>query len=110
MFAIVLVGSPRAETIWPRESLALWIIEADGISRRLLSDGNQERIFRTLVENGVNIHGEVIPRSPFKKMVEGASRTAFTCNFFAERRMVYSKDSSIESCLRRPPGDQRPGA
>jgi hypothetical protein len=30
-------------------------------------------------------------------MVEGASRTAFSCNFFAERQMVYSKDASIKN-------------
>jgi hypothetical protein len=97
VLAIVLVGSLRTETIWQRESLALWIIEADGVSRRLLSDGKDERIFRILVENGINIHAEVIPRSRFKQMVEGASRTAFSCNFFAERRIVYSKDPSIKS-------------
>jgi len=101
VLAIVLVGSLRSETIWQRESLGLWIIEADGVSRRLLSDGNDERIFRTLVENGINIHAEVIPRSRFKKMVEGASRTAFSCNFFAQRRIVYSKDPSIESWFKK---------
>jgi hypothetical protein len=101
VLAIVLVGSLRAETIWQRESLALWIIEADGVSRRLLSDGNEERIFRILVENGINIHAEVIPRSRFKKMVEGASRTAFSCSFFAQRRIVYSKDPSIESWFKK---------
>jgi hypothetical protein len=101
VLASVLVGSLRAETIWQRESLALWIIEADGVSRRLLSDGKDERIFRILVENGIDIHAEVIPRSRFKKMVEGASRTAFSCNFFAERRIVYSKDRSIESWFKK---------
>src|SRR5271156_1467073 len=101
VLAIVLVGSLRAETIWQRESLGLWIIEADGVSRRLLSDGDNERIFRILVENGINLHAEVIPRSRFKKMVEGASRTAFSCNFFAERRIVYSKDPSIESWFKK---------
>lgn len=97
VLAIVLVGSLSTDTIWQRESLGLWIIEADGVSRRLPSDGNDERIFRILVENGINMHAEVIPRSRFKKMVEGASRTAFSCNFFAIREMVYSKDPSIES-------------
>ena len=29
-------------------------------------------------------------------MVEGTSRTAFSCNFFAERKVVYSSDPSIE--------------
>src|ERR1700675_1907654 len=101
VLAIVLVGSLRTETIWHRESLGLWIIEADGVSRRLPSDGKDERVFRILVENGINIHAEVISRSRFKKMVEGASRTAFSCNFFAERRIVYSKDPSIESWFKK---------
>jgi hypothetical protein len=76
VLAIVLLGSLRAETIWQRELLALWIIQADGVCQRLLSDGKDERICRILVENGINIYAEVIPRSRFKKMVEGASRTA----------------------------------
>jgi hypothetical protein len=101
VLAIVLVGSLSTETIWHRESLGLWIIEADGVSRRMPSDGNDERVFRILVENGINIHAEVIPRSRFKKMVEGASRTAFSCNFFAQRQIVYSKDPSIESWFKK---------
>jgi hypothetical protein len=101
VLAAVLVGSLSEETIWDRESLGLWIIEADGVTRRLRSDGNDERIFRILVENGINIHAEVIPRSRFKQMVEGSSRTAFSCNFFAERRIVYSIDSSIDNWFKQ---------
>jgi uncharacterized protein len=101
VLAIVLVGSLSTKTIWHREALGLWIIEADGVSRRLPSDGNDERIFRILVENGIDIHAEVIPRSRFKQMVEGASRTAFSCNFFALREIVYSKDPSIESWFKK---------
>jgi hypothetical protein len=96
VLAAVLVGSLSEATIWRRESLSLWVIESDGVTRRLRSDGNDERIFRIFVEEGINIHAEVIPRSRFKQMVEGASRTAFSCNFFAHRKMVYSKDPSIE--------------
>jgi hypothetical protein len=101
VLAVVLVGSLSTETIWRRESLGLWIIEADGVSRRLPSDGKDERVFRILVENDINIHAEVIPRGRFKKMVEGASRTAFSCNFFAHRQIVYSKDPSIESWFKK---------
>ena len=97
VLAVVLVGSLLKETIWDRESLGLWIIESDGVSRRLRSDGQDERIFRILVEDGINIHAEVIPRSRFKQMVEGSSRTAFSCNFFAKRKLVYSKDPSIDN-------------
>jgi hypothetical protein len=101
VLAVVLVGSLSTETIWQRESLGLWIIEADGVSRRLPSDGKDERIFRILVENGINIYSEVIPRARFKQMVEGASRTAFSCSFFAERQIVYSKDPSIENWFKK---------
>ena len=97
VLAIVLVGSLSLETIWRRESLGLWIIEADGVTRRLQSDDADLRVYRILVENGINLHAEVIPRSRFKQMVEGASRTAFSCNFFAERRIVHSNDPSIET-------------
>jgi hypothetical protein len=96
VLAVVEVGSLRAETIWARHALSLWIIEADGVTRRVPSDGTDERVFRILAENGVNIHAEVIPRSRFKQIVEGASRTAFSHNFFAERRIVASKDKSID--------------
>src|SRR6516225_139459 len=101
ILAVVLVGSLSTETIWQRESLGLWIIEADGVSRRLPSDGKDERIFRVLVENDINVHAEVIPRARFKQMVEGASRTAFSCNFFAHREIVYSKDPSIDSWFKK---------
>jgi hypothetical protein len=96
VLAVVQVGSLLPETIWARHCLFVWIIEADGVTRRIASDGTDERVFRILVENGINVHAEVIPRSRFKKMVEGASRTAFSHSFFAERRIVASKDKSID--------------
>lgn len=101
VLAVVLVGSLSEQIIWRREAIGLWIIEADGVSRRLPSDGEDERIFRILVENGINMYAEVIPRTRFKQMVEGASRTAFSCNFFAERKIVYSKDPSIDGWFKK---------
>ena len=95
ILAVVQVGSLAPETIWERESLGVWIIEADDVTRRLPSDGKDERIFRILVEDGIDIHAEVIPRSRFRQMVEGSSRTAFSCSFFARRKVVYSADPSI---------------
>lgn len=95
VLAAVLVGSIKEDVIWRKETIGLWIIEADGVTKRLKSDGNDERIFRTFVEDGFNIHAEIIPRSRFKQMVEGSSRTAFSCNFFAHRELVYCDDPSI---------------
>jgi hypothetical protein len=97
ILAAVQVGSFADPVLWRKETIGLWIIEEDGVSRRLKSDGNEERIFRTFVEEDVNIHAEIIPRSRFKLMVEGSSRTAFSCNFFAERKIVHCTDPSISS-------------
>ena len=95
ILAAVRVGSFDEELMWWKESIGLWIIEVDGVTRRLKSDGNEERIYRTLVQDGINIHAEIIPRTRFKQMVEGSSRTAFSCNFFALRELVYCDDPSI---------------
>lgn len=95
VLAAVLVGSLNEVTVWRKESLQLWLIEADGVTRRLRYDGEDERVFRTFVEHGVNIHCELIPRSRFKRMVEGSSRTAFRHSFFAARTLVHAKDASI---------------
>lgn len=95
ILAAVLVGSINEELIWRKNAIGMWIIESDGVSKRLKSDGIDERIFRTFVEGDINIHAEIIPRSRFKLMVEGSSRTAFSCNFFARRKLIYCDDPSI---------------
>lgn len=97
VLAAVLRGSLNEALIWKRHELHLWIIERDGVTRRLRSDGNEERLFRTLVQDGINIHAELIPRSRFKQMVEGNSRTSFSCSFFEHRQMIYSADQSISN-------------
>ncbi|MEM9943808.1 MAG: hypothetical protein AAF939_19760, partial [Planctomycetota bacterium] len=96
ILAAVMVGGLEESLIWNKDVLSLWIIEIDGVTKRLESDGNDEEISRCFVENGINVHVELIPRSRFKKMVEGTSRTAFSFNFFAKRSLVYCNDPSIE--------------
>ncbi|WP_372368144.1 hypothetical protein [Candidatus Uabimicrobium sp. HlEnr_7] len=94
--AVVLIGEISPQTIWSKEHLFLWVIEVDGVTKRRKSDGGDERLFRTYTEEDINIVIELIPRTRFKLMVEGNSRTAFTHNFFAKRILVHSKDSSID--------------
>src|SRR5215467_12407212 len=56
LLAAVLVGSLTEETIWRKDAISLWLIEKDGVTKRLRADGEDPRIFRTLVEEGVNLH------------------------------------------------------
>src|SRR5262244_908672 len=95
LLAAVLVGSLTEETIWRKDAICLWLIEKDGVTKRLRADGEDPRIFRSLVEEGVNLHVELIPRSRFKRMVEGSARTAFRYSFFALRKMLYSNDTAL---------------
>src|SRR3954470_2899557 len=95
LLAAVLVGSLSEETIWCRDAISLWLIEKDGVTKRLRADGEDPRVFRTLVEEGVNLHVELIPRSRFKRMVEGSARTAFCYSFFARRKLVHCTDPSL---------------
>ena len=44
ILAAVLVGSLSAETIWRKEKIYLWLIEVDGVTKRLKSDGEDEDI------------------------------------------------------------------
>jgi len=96
LLAAVLVGSLSEETVWRRDSISLWLIEKDGVAKCLRADGEDPRLFRTLVEEGVNLHVELIPRSRFKRMVEGSARTAFRHSFFARRKLVHCADPSLE--------------
>src|SRR5262249_6017188 len=95
LLAAVLVGSLTEETVWRRDAIGLWLIEKDGVTKRLRADGEDPRIFRSLVEEGVNLHLELIPRTRFKRMVEGSARTAFRYSFFARRKMLYSNGPAL---------------
>lgn len=95
VLAVVQVGSLNEETIWHKDGIGLWIVEADGVTQRRRSDGEEHRIWRTLVEHDINLWAEMIPRTRFKKMVEGSARTALSYNFFARRTLIHSSDESL---------------
>jgi hypothetical protein len=95
LLAAVLVGSLTEKTIWRKDAIGLWLIEKDGVTKRLRADGEESRLFRTLVEEGVNLHVELIPRTRFKRMVEGSARTAFRYSFFSRRTLIYSSDPAL---------------
>ena len=62
-----------------------------GTVRKHGRDGYDERADRILVENGINCYAELITRSRFQQMVEGASKTAFSCNFLQHETSLTAK-------------------
>lgn len=53
ILAAVLVGSINKDTILKKEHIYMWIIEADGVTLRKKSDGEEHRIWRTMVEQDI---------------------------------------------------------
>ena len=43
LLAAVQVGSLTEETIWRRDAISLWLIEKDGVTKRLRADGEDLR-------------------------------------------------------------------
>ena len=80
------------ETIWRKDAIGLWLIEKDGVTKRLRADGEDPRIFRTLVEEGVNLHVELIPRTRFKRMVEGSARSMGIETVFQDLALAPNRD------------------
>ncbi len=52
LLAAVLVGSLTEATIWRTNAICLWLIEKDGLTKRLRADGEDPRIFRTWLRKG----------------------------------------------------------
>ncbi len=69
--------------------ISLCLVEKNGVTKCLRADGEDPRVFRTLVEKSVNLHIGLVPCSRFKRMVEGSARTAFRYSLFARPKLVY---------------------
>ena len=78
-----------------RDAISLWVIEKDGVTKRLRADGEDPRIFRTWWKKASTCTWNSFRAARFKRMVEGSARTAFRYSFFARRKLVYCNDPSL---------------
>ena len=95
VLAVVRLGSGQAPTLWDTDSLHLWIVIADKSQPRRRSDGDGPRIFRTFVEDDVDLHAELIERAKFKRMLEGNDRNTASFDWFAVHTLLHCADESI---------------
>lgn len=95
VLAAVRLGSGAPATLWDADSLSLWVIIADGTQPRRRSDGDQPRVWRTAVEDDLDLHCELIERAKFKRMVEGADRNTASWSAFCARSLIYCTDDGI---------------
>jgi len=88
ILAAMVAGSFSYAQVWEKSDLDVEIIGKDGI--------RPTNSFFSLVENGVNIHASLTPRSSFKQSIERAQQGSFMHSYFSHSTLLFSKDDSIE--------------
>lgn len=85
IIAAILYGSLSHDTVWRKSDIDILLV------------GRDEKPPRDffLVENGVNIHANLVPRSKFKATIEGSLQGTFMHSAFALSTLIYTTDDSI---------------
>ena len=89
ILAAVLCGSLSHDTVWEKSDIDLVLVTIDD---RKVPSGDL-----CLFADGVNVHAILIPRTEFRKMVEGSVRNSFAHSFLTKGRLLYTHDPTIAS-------------
>ncbi len=83
--AAILFGSLSYDEVWKNSDIDLWLIMEDG----------QKEGDVTLCEYEVNIHAQRIPRSRFKRSMEGDLAGGWLDFSFSTSTLLFTKDDSV---------------
>lgn len=87
IIAAILYGSLSHDTVWRKSDIDVILV---GREEKEIKDFN-------LVENGVNIHATLYPRSKFKQLIEGALQGSFMHSAFALSTLLFTTDDTIRA-------------
>ncbi|MCZ6679210.1 MAG: hypothetical protein O7E52_18425 [Candidatus Poribacteria bacterium] len=87
IIAAILGGSLSYDQVWEKSDIDLWLIQRDG--------KGEPRDY-SLIEDGVNIHANVIPRSESKRWQEAALQGSFQHSYFSRSTLLFTHDESIK--------------
>src|SRR6267154_4557256 len=79
VLAAILCGSLSHDTVWEKSDIDLALITID--------DKKVESAHLALNADGVNVHAFLMPRTEFRKTVEGAVRHSFAHSLLAKGRL-----------------------
>jgi predicted nucleotidyltransferase len=88
--AVVLYGSLARGEAWEHSDIDLFIILRDGVEH-----GVNNHVW--LVEDGINIYADVMPRSQLKQMLEGTLQGSVSHSIQSQCKVLFSKDDSIRA-------------
>lgn len=89
ILAALLCGSLSYDKVWTKSDIDLVFVTID--------DKKVEASDLALYADGVNVHAILVPRSEFRKMVEGSLRNSFAHSFLTKGRLLYTHDPTIET-------------
>ena len=103
ILATLLCGSLAHDTVWAKSDIDLVLVTID--------DSKVPAGSMALYAEGVNVHAFLIPRTEFRRMVEGSVQNSFMHSLLAKGRLLYTHDAIDRAAVRgaAPAGRPRPG-
>ncbi len=89
ILAAILCGSLSHDKVWARSDIDLVLVTIDDKILGKESDGI------SLYADGVNVHAFMVPRTRFRKTVEGSLHNSFMHSLLAKGRLLYTHDQTI---------------
>jgi uncharacterized protein len=93
VLAAILCGSLSHDTVWAKSDIDLVLVTID--------DKKVETSHMPLNADGINVHAILIPRTEFRKTIEGSLRNSFVHALVAKGRLLYTHDETIEAMCAR---------
>jgi uncharacterized protein len=93
ILAAILCGSLSHDAVWTKSDIDLALVTVD--------DRKIETASLALYADGVNVHAFLMPRSEFRKALEGAVRNSFMHSLLAKGKLLYTHDKTIEDLCAR---------
>jgi predicted nucleotidyltransferase len=87
VLAAILCGSLSHDTVWSKSDIDLALVTVD--------DKKPDKCGLSLYADGINVHAFLMPRSEFRRTVEGAIRNSFMHSLLAKGRLLYTHDETI---------------
>jgi len=87
ILAAILCGSLSHDTVWEKSDIDLALVTID--------DKKVKTASLALYASEVNVHAFLLPRTEFRKIVEGTVRNSFMHSLLAKGRLLYTHDETI---------------
>jgi predicted nucleotidyltransferase len=87
ILAAILCGSLSHDVVWEKSDIDLMLVTID--------DKKVESSDLPVYADGVNVHVNLIPRTEFRKVVEGSFDNSFVRALLAKGRLLYTHDETI---------------